>query len=106
MTQFELSYSTKLSQFVCYNCFSILSRYSALKKGFIENQNVLNNLLKKTENPGINELYIKVEAIREHKGSSDCQGVIALRNSTIEDLYHVEEFEEKQGRKEDSSQNK
>jgi len=95
MTQFELSSSTKLPQFICYNCFSILSRYSAMKKGFVENQNILINLLKKSESLEINDLYVKVEAIHEHKSSklSESHDVIALRNP--EDLYHVEEFDDK-----------
>lgn len=96
MTQFELSSSTKLPQFICYNCFSILSRYSAMKKGFVENQNILVNLLKKCESLEVNDLYVKVEAIHEHKSSklSESQDVIAVRNP--EDLYHVEEFDDKQ----------
>ncbi|XP_070502435.1 zinc finger protein 813-like [Chironomus tepperi] len=96
MTQFELLSSTKLPQFICYNCFSILSRYSAMKKGFVENQKILVNLLKKSESLQVNDLYVKVEAIHEHKSSklSESQDVIALRNP--EELYHVEEFDDKQ----------
>ena len=96
MTQLELSSSTKLSQFICYNCFSILSRYSAMKKGFVENQNILINLLKKSESLEVTDLYVKVEAIHEHKSSklSESHDVISLKNP--EDLYHVEEFDDKQ----------
>lgn len=95
MTHFEMSDSTKLSQSICYSCFSILSRYSALKKGFIDNQLILNNILSRAENLKVHDFYVKVEAIHEHKGtdSNENQGVIALKN--LEDFYHVEEFDDK-----------
>ncbi|KAL7028484.1 hypothetical protein ACKWTF_005858 [Chironomus riparius] len=67
-----------------------------MKKGFVENQNILINLLKKSESIEITDLYVKVEAIHEHKSSklSESHDVIALRNP--EELYHVEEFDDKQ----------
>jgi hypothetical protein len=85
VTQFSLSYSCELSTVICSTCFSILSQYSAIKKGFIEHQNVLQDLLKRKKR---SEVYVKVEVIGEqHHSESKSEN----QKKKIESLYRVEE---------------
>jgi hypothetical protein len=85
VTQFSLSYSCELSQIICSTCFSILSQYSAMKRGFIEHQNMLNDLLKRKKR---SEVYVKVEVIGEQDHTeAKCE----IQKTKIESLYRVEE---------------